>query len=239
MIKIKQDFIPKGRHNRPGYYMEPKGLLIHTTNNWRDGSGDESHGKYLLNTKDYVSWHVTVDKDSATQHIPFNEVAWHAGDGANGHYNRNWIGLEIACEAVNEGQPLDKATYDNAVDVAAQIMMMHGWYSADRIAPHRVVYGKNCPHNTLFDYDRFEQDVMHLIAKRLHEANRNYPDKLTPFPDVPAGKWSEKDIARSVELGLMNGLPDGRFAPDDPLTREQAAVLAVRIYEAILKEVKK
>lgn len=167
MLEIRQRILPKGHRNRPGYSMKPVGLLFHTTNNWKDGAGDEMHAEYMENVKDrIVSWHVTVDKDSATQHLPFNENGWHAGDGANGHYNRNWIGLEIACEAVEEGELLDIATYINAVDVAAQIMMLHGWETADRIKPHYVVKGKNCPHNTLFDRNKFIQDVLSLIQER-------------------------------------------------------------------------
>lgn len=169
MLSIRQRILPYGHRNRPSYPMIPVGLLFHTTNNWRNGTGDEAHAEYIETTENIVSWHVTVDKDSATQHIPFNEVAWHAGDGKYGHYNRNWIGLEIACEAVNEGEPLDKATYNNAVDIAAQIMMLHGWKTEDKLQPHYVVYGKNCPHHTLFDRDQFKRDVLSLINKRKGE----------------------------------------------------------------------
>lgn len=166
MLVIRQDLLPKGHMNRPGYPMTPKGLMFHTTNNWRDGAGDEMHATYMYSGQRLASWHVTVDKDSATQHIPFNENAWHAGDGKNGKYNRGWIGLEIACEAVNEGEPLDRATYNNAVDVAAQIMMMHGWETEDKLEPHRIVYGKNCPHHTLFNADQFKKDVIAEIKRR-------------------------------------------------------------------------
>lgn len=170
LLVIKQDILPKGHKNRPALSMKPLGLLFHTTNNWKDGSGDEMHSQYMKTVKDrVVSWHVTVDKDSATQHIPFNENAWHAGDGYDGHYNRNWIGLEIACEAVNMGEPLDKATYNNAVDVAAQIMMMHNWETEDKLQPHAIVYGKDCPHHTLFDRKQFIRDVLNLIKKRKEE----------------------------------------------------------------------
>jgi len=228
MLEIRQDFLPKGHRNRPGNPMSPVGILIHTTNNWRDGAGDEMHGEYIRNTSKSVSWHVTVDKDSATQHLPFNENGWHAGDGANGHYNRNWIGLEIACEAVNEGEPLDEATYNNAVDVTAQIMMLHGWDSPDRIAPHRKVSGKNCPHDTLFSYDKFVKDVIELIKKRKDE-------QRTPFPDVPKELWSEKYILRAYNLGLINGYPDGNFYPKAPMTREEVATVIIRLYDLISK----
>jgi hypothetical protein len=166
VLQIKQDFLPKGHRNRPGHAMKPKGLLYHATANWNEGAGDEVHADYMKNTSRSVSWHVTVDKDSATQHIPFSENAWHAGDGSEGHYNRNWIGFEIACEAVKQGEPLDEATYWNAVDIAAQIMELNGLDQLKQIQPHKVVYGKGCPHHTLFDHDKFESDVIEVLSAR-------------------------------------------------------------------------
>lgn len=163
MLTIKKNILPKGHHNRPGRAMKAKGLLYHTTNNWSDGASDEMHGKYMLTTKNTVSWHDTVDHDSMTQHIPHNENAWHAGDGGKGHYNNNWIGLEIACNRVAPGEKLDKETYDNAVEAAALIMQENNLDSMEEMAPHNVVYGKNCPHTSLFDRDQFERDVMKVL----------------------------------------------------------------------------
>lgn len=159
MLERKIDYLPPGHRNRPGYPMEAKGLLFHTTNNWSDGAGDEMHAEYMENQRDRtVSWHLTVDKDSSTQHLPFSENGWHAGDGGEGFYNRNWIGMEIACEAVAPGEPLDKATYDNAVEEAARICKLFG-FGWDQLQPHKVVYGKDCPHHTLFVHDQFKKDV--------------------------------------------------------------------------------
>ncbi|MCG7217347.1 phosphodiester glycosidase family protein [Paenibacillus mucilaginosus] len=167
MITIKQKFIPIGSPNRPGRRRKAQGVLFHTTNNWKDGAGDELHGEYMATVKDrVVSWHVTVDKDSATQHIPFDENAFHAGDG-NGMYNTYWIGVEIACEAVEPGEPLDLATYRNAVDVVAQIMLQEGFTSWEQLQPHKVVYGKDCPHHTLFVHDRFKRDVFERMGIKL------------------------------------------------------------------------
>jgi N-acetylmuramoyl-L-alanine amidase CwlA len=173
-MKIKIDLLPKGHRNRPGYAMKPKGLLFHTTNNWSDGAGDELHAEYMENTYRVVSWHETVDKDSCTQHIPHTENAWHAGDGGKGHYNRNWIGMEIACEAVSRGQKLDAATYKNAVERAAQICKQYnfGW---SQLQPHKIVYGKNCPHNTLFSHDQFKKDVFARVAEMKNEKKVEAP----------------------------------------------------------------
>lgn len=227
MLTVKLDLLPKGHRNRGGYHMDPQGLLFHTTNNWKDGAGDEMHGQYIRTTNRTVSWHDTVDKDSWTRHILHNENAWHAGDGASGRYNRNWIGMEIACEAVEPGQPLDAATYANAVDVAAQIMMEHGWETEDRLEPHKVVYGKDCPHHTLFDHDDFKRDVLALIRERKAESEQ--PKKLTTFSDVPAGHWAEKYIAAVQEAGYMTGYPDGTFGLGKPVTREELAVVVALV----------
>ncbi|MGQ9711349.1 MAG: S-layer homology domain-containing protein [Desulfotomaculales bacterium] len=51
-----------------------------------------------------------------------------------------------------------------------------------------------------------------------------------PFRDgdaVPA--WARADVSRAVQAGLVRGLPDGRFAPQSPLTRAKAAVLLYRL----------
>lgn len=229
MLTIRQDLLPKGHRNRPGYHMDPVGLLFHTTNNWDDGSGDELHGKYMETTSRIVSWHVTVDKDSATQHIPFDENAWHAGDGASGYYNRNWIGLEIACEAVAPGQSLDRATYNNAVDAAAQIMMKYGWETEERLEPHNVVYGKDCPHHTLFDRESFKDDVLALIKNR--EAQQEQKENTRRFSDVSQKHWAADFIEKSAEAGILSGYPDGTYKPDRPVTRAEMAVVVARLLE--------
>lgn len=172
-MQIKKDILPEGHRNRPGYPMQPKGLLYHTTNNWTDGAGDEAHAEYMENTTRVVSWHETVDKDSATQHLPYDENGWHAGDGGRGHYNRNWLGMEIAAEAVDRGEPLDEATYKNAVERAAYFCekFNFGW---DQLQPHKIVYGKDCPHHTLFNHDQFKRDVFDYINKK--DEQKQTPD---------------------------------------------------------------
>lgn len=47
------------------------------------------------------------------------------------------------------------------------------------------------------------------------------------------GRWSEKEIKEAVEDGVFAGYPDSTFKPEQPLTREQAAVLWCRIKRLI------
>lgn len=44
------------------------------------------------------------------------------------------------------------------------------------------------------------------------------------FVDVPAGAWFQAPVAAASGLGWMEGTAPGVFAPDDPVTRAQAAV---------------
>jgi len=46
-----------------------------------------------------------------------------------------------------------------------------------------------------------------------------------PFTDIRPGYQFEDAIYMLVAMGMMNGYGDGRFGPDDPMTRAQAAVI--------------
>ena len=48
------------------------------------------------------------------------------------------------------------------------------------------------------------------------------------FKDVD-NRWSFEFIKKASELGIIIGDDEGNFNPSGPLTREQAAVIAVRI----------
>jgi hypothetical protein len=53
------------------------------------------------------------------------------------------------------------------------------------------------------------------------------------FKDVDDSRWSAKFIEAAKELGLMKGDDKGNFNPTANITREEMAVVAVRIYEKI------
>ena len=49
-----------------------------------------------------------------------------------------------------------------------------------------------------------------------------------PFPDVPAGAYYATAAAWANAQGIVTGYSDGRFAPDDPVTRAQLATILWR-----------
>ena len=49
------------------------------------------------------------------------------------------------------------------------------------------------------------------------------------FSDVPAGAWYESAVNAAFAFGAVNGVGDGKFAPDKAITRQEAALLVSRL----------
>lgn len=187
-------------HNNPT--ITPKGLTVHTTANRDKGATDIMHDIYYDNNSDRVSVHWTVDSDSAALSVPETMAAWHAG---NRSYNLTYLGMEI-CENNVVDNKLDQSTYNNAVELAADILKRHGW-GVDKMIRHRDVPGrewKNCPNKDLIDWDKFKNDVQ---------------EKLKPKPS----SWARE----AWEWAIKNNLTDGTN-PKGELTREQFITILYR-----------
>lgn len=140
-VNIIQDFIPKGRKNRPGFAMTPLYITIHDTGNTSAGAGAKNHASYLKGDA-AVSWHFTVDDKEIYQHLPLSENGWHAGDG-NGDGNRKSIGVEIC---MNSDGNRTKAEA-NAAWLVAKLTREEKSLKQfpDSIVQHNKWNGKNCP----------------------------------------------------------------------------------------------
>ena len=55
----------------------------------------------------------------------------------------------------------------------------------------------------------------------------------TEFTDVPADAWYAPYVAWATEEGIVSGYGDGRFGPDDPVSREQMCVLLDRMLRSL------
>ena len=56
--------------------------------------------------------------------------------------------------------------------------------------------------------------------------------KDSGFTDVQKGAWYEKAVAWAVANNIVSGYGDGRFGPNDNITREQMAVITVNFARA-------
>ncbi len=52
-------------------------------------------------------------------------------------------------------------------------------------------------------------------------------EKTTIFPDVSEDYWANTCIAYAVKMGIVNGLPDGTFRPNNPVTYGEAIKMLV------------
>lgn len=53
------------------------------------------------------------------------------------------------------------------------------------------------------------------------------------FPDVPADSYAADAVSQLVELGIVNGFPDGTFRGNDAFTRYQAALVISRLLNVL------
>lgn len=165
MVEIKSSFISKGSKNRPAYANPKFYITIHNTGNISKGSGARNHASYVKSAAAQaipVSWHLTVDDKEAYQHLPFDESAYHAGDG-NGDGNRKSIGIEIC---MNSDGDLLKAT-DNAVEIVAYLCNKYSIATKD-IRQHYDWSKKNCPQmireGKPYDWNTFISKVQNLLS---------------------------------------------------------------------------
>ncbi|MGO4886785.1 glycosyl hydrolase family 18 protein [Anaerobacillus sp. MEB173] len=67
-----------------------------------------------------------------------------------------------------------------------------------------------------------------ILIRALGYADR-FPKEYI-FTDTN-GHWARREIELARELGMINGLGNNRFAPNDPLTREQLATILNNIFQ--------
>lgn len=60
-------------------------------------------------------------------------------------------------------------------------------------------------------------------------ASKAGPERLTGFPDVPAGAWYEAAVSRMARAGLVTGYPDGTYKPMQGVTRAELAAVLDRL----------
>lgn len=143
------DIVKKGNAEiRPGIHMTPKGITDHDTGNTGRGADAKAHNRLLHNWGDlpvkdtsHVSWHITVDERFIIQHLPFNEPAFHCGDGwlpSSG--NRTTIGIE-KCMNIDGNRA---QTEENAIALTVFLLEAFNWTAKD-VNPHQKWSGKFCP----------------------------------------------------------------------------------------------
>jgi N-acetylmuramoyl-L-alanine amidase/Penicillin-insensitive murein endopeptidase len=146
LLNLEENLIPKGRTNRPGTANSLSFITIHNTDNTDAGADARAHGNFVKNTgyyiyngsKNWVSWHYTVDDKRIVKHLPIEEKAFHAGSA-----NTQSIAIEIC---MFRGIDQD-AAFLRAARLCAVLLYDLSSLNGDiqKIKPHQFWTGKNCP----------------------------------------------------------------------------------------------
>lgn len=65
------------------------------------------------------------------------------------------------------------------------------------------------------------------------EEEKPMPEPKLTFSDVAATHWAKADIEAVAAAGLMSGFPDGRFGPEEAVTRAQLAAVIARLFRIL------
>ena len=217
------DHIPKNtKSRRPGYALKAEYITIHSTGNPKSTAINERG--WLTNPSNadqHTGWHICVDDKEAIEAIPLNEVAWHAGDGANGPGNRQSIGIEI-CESGDRAK-----TLENAAKLVAKMLHERGW-GVDRLRRHHDWNGKICP-RIFYDGGKWTgwQQFKQAVQKEL--------DALKGGATVAGSNTPSSWAKEAWEWGKKQGITDGTN-PQGPVTREQVVTMLYRYHKQVLKK---
>jgi N-acetylmuramoyl-L-alanine amidase CwlA len=126
-IPVTKQIIPISAAHRPGDKLTsnwaPYGVTVHETGNTNRGANAKMHADYLSNGAEgrVVGWHLTVDDKGVYQHIPLDEMGYHASDGAdNSAVDQGAYGTIAIETAVNSDGDWEK-TKRNLAEVIARI----------------------------------------------------------------------------------------------------------------------
>ncbi|AUD66053.1 hypothetical protein BK011_10270 [Tenericutes bacterium MZ-XQ] len=173
-------------------------VTIHETANTSPGQGALAHANYLyngaINSNVFVSWHYTMDDKDVYQHVPLDEIAYHAGDGSRvagvvwgtnneliGGGNRNSIGIETS--VAQDGD--NYRVWQRTAKLSAQLLVDYN-LPVDHMKYHNHFSGKMCPQSMLRGglTPLFEELLAHeyLIASTFQGAQismvSDYPEYL-------------------------------------------------------------
>lgn len=165
------------------YLMEkPQAIIIH--NAATPNGTAKALNRALHNSKEYKSWHFSVDDKDIIQSLPLNRNAFATGDGAYGLGNRTGIHIEIAKDNDNDSKDEWMKARDNGAKLASELLHKYG-LSIDCLKKHqdyKMTSGnyKYCPHKIL---DEGWDDFKLLVSQYLDELSNPKKDDSNDTSD--------------------------------------------------------
>ena len=194
--------------------------------------GAQANAKYFYNTANAgASAHYFVGHASEGAEIwssvPEGDTAWHCGAKSYVHHscrNANSIGIEMCCKIGPAGWYIEEETLAAAAELGRDIMARYG-IPMDHVLRHYDVTGKLCP------WPLVDETAWSDFKKRLEveEVTQEQFDKMLAVSlannrEKPASDWAKAAWEKATAAGVFDGT-----APQNPLTREQAAQVLDRL----------
>lgn len=192
----------------------------------------EANAKYFYNTANAgASAHYFVGHASENTEIwasvPEGDTAWHCGAKSYVHptcRNANSIGIEMCCKIGPKGWYIEEETLAAAAELGRDIMAQYG-IPLENVVRHYDVTGKLCPWPLVdetawadfkkrLEVEEVTQDQFNQMLNVAMSQNRN----------KPASDWAKPVWEKATSAGIFDGT-----APQNPLTREQAAQVLDRL----------
>lgn len=221
--------------NRPGTELHAVGVVLHETAT--PGATAENEYQYFNRSHVKASAHAFVDDRAAIQTIPYDEMAWHAGQTANSRY----IGIEM-CRPAYYDPVYFKKVYQNTVELIADLflnfigvllitennLMSHAevsvkWKETDHTDPNAyfMEYGKSM--------DIFRRDVQDRIDEergtmsRVEEMEKRLSalenKMIYNYIDSNMPQWARPTIQKLVDRGYLKGNENNELGLSDEMIR--------------------
>lgn len=164
--------------------------------------------KALHNSKEYKSWHFSVDDKDIIQSLPLNRNAFATGDGAYGLGNRTGIHIEIAKDNDTDSREEWLEARNNGARLAAELLHKYGW-GIDHLKKHqdyKMTDGtyKYCPHKIL---DEGWAEFKALVSLYLNKLDEEEKDKnQTAEPEEKDDKTSQVSKLITLLIKLVQKL---------------------------------
>lgn len=154
------------------------------------------------------------------------DTAWHAGDF---DANQRSIGIEHA--NLSDGT-ITEQCLDSGAHLVAALCREYGLGRPEwlvNVFPHKHFSPTACPgqiygsqKDAYIARAQHWYDVMTGAAPEPEAPSTPLPDALKGFTDLDAGAWYIGAVEECVGEGFMSGYGNGKFGPDDAMTRGQA-----------------
>jgi len=194
-------------------------IVIHDTGNKSKGADSCAHFNYFNSANRNSSADFFVDDKKVLQVNDYTKYyTWQVGDGKGkyGITNQNSLGIEIC---VNADGDYEKA-FNNAVELTKYLMKELD-IPVERVVRHYDASRKNCPASMSgSNWARWKE-----FKEKLNRSEEM-------FTDIE-NSYAKKDIEELHAMGIVNGVTEDRFMPNEAITREAVAKIARNIIRYI------